>query len=342
LAKKRDANINIDKSLLLKKRIEEGRLRIKNQSRTCLFPGCPKKAISSHVLQAKGILKGIVDSSNHFYSIGHVPIFEMDEDNLFKVAKVGINKGYTFPGFCNDHDAKLFIDIENHPIDLRNKRNQALFTYRTVCLEFRKQEIYLEISKDLLNAHYEIEPDKHHMLFIQPAEQAVKDMMFYKTELEGHINNGKPSSFEMEIVELPEMKICFSAALSIDDPTNEFASEVDEYGRPRKDPLAVSILNYFPYQGRSYLVGAYHRQYFCNWTKTLLGDLKRGINIKKIISDILTYRLEFWGISPQLYDSIADTTKRKFISEVHAHRENFGLDIETDFNLFSEQNVKTN
>lgn len=310
-------------------------MKIKNSVRTCLYPECTKRAISSHVLQEKGILKGIVDTTSHFYSIGHVPIFEMSEDKFFKVLKVGINKGYTFPGFCNEHDTQLFIDIETHPIDLANKRNQALFTYRAVCLELRKQEIYLEISKDILKAHYEIEPDKKHVIILQPAEQAVKDMMFYKTELESEIIDGKLSNFDIEVIELPEKKICFSAALSIDDPTNEFASEVDKYGFPREDPLAASVLNYFPYNGKSYLIAAHHKKYFCNWTKSTVANLKKGKNQDKIISDVLTYRLEFWGISPVLYDSFSESKRKQLLSEAHSHARNFNLYIATDFNLFA-------
>lgn len=325
----------MDKSILLKKRLEDGRLKIKNQSRTCLFPGCKKNAISSHVLQAKGILKGIVDASNHFYSIGQVPIFEMNADNLFKVCKVGINKGYTFPGFCNEHDTQIFIDIETHPIDLSNSRNLALFVYRTVCLEFRKQEIYLEINKDILKAHYEIEPNKKHVIFLQPAEQAIQDMLFYKTELEAEIVNGKESNFQIDIAELPEHQVCFSAAMSIDDPTNEFSRDVDQYGFPKKDPLAVSVLNYFPYQEKSYFITAYHKRYFCNWTKMVVAALQSGMDSDKIVSDILTYRLEFWGISPKLYDSIPENKKKMFLSEAHQHAGNFSVGIKTDFNLFA-------
>lgn len=158
----------------------------------------------------------------------------MKSGNLFKVTRVGLNKGYTFPGFCNDHDSQLFLDIERHPIDLNNKRNQALFTYRAVCLEFRKQEIYLDLNKDIVKAHYEIEPDKKLMGMLQPAEQAVKDMMFYKTELESEIIHGKPSNFDIQVAEMAERKLCFSAAMSIEDPSNEFTSDVDEYGHPRR------------------------------------------------------------------------------------------------------------
>jgi len=325
----------MDKSMLLRKRLEDGRLKVKKQPRICLFPGCTKNAIKSHVLQEREILKGIVDDTNHFYSIGHVPIFEMTADNLFKVSRVGINKGYTFPGFCNDHDSEIFKEIETHPIDLTNKRNQALFTYRTACLEFRKQEIYLDLSKDLLKAHLEIEPEKTHIVFLQPAQPAIEDMKFYKSELEAQIIQGNRSNFEIDVVELQERQICFSAAISIEDPSNEFTSDVDQYGFLKEDPLAVSVLNYFPYRGKSYLIAAHHKKYFCNWTKSVVAELREGTNPDKIISDILTYRLEFWGIAPQLYESIPETKRQKFLAEAHAHAQNNLIDIKSDFNLFS-------
>lgn len=97
----------------------------------------------------------------------------------------------------------------------------------------------------------------------------------------------------------------------------------------------MSVLNYFPYRGKSYLIAAHHKKYFCNWTKSLVADLRNGVNPDKIISDILTYRLEFWGIAPQLYESISESKRKKFLSEAHAHAGNYHIHIKSDFNLLS-------
>lgn len=325
------------KTLLLKKRLEEGRRRVENQPRTCLIPGCSENAIKrSHVLQEREILKGIVDQTNHFYAIGHVPVFEMNSNQVFKIAKVGINDGYTFPGFCRIHDGKIFEAIEkHHPIDFSQPRNLLLFMYRTVCLELRKKEIYLDLCRDILQAYYEIEPQKIHVADFEPAEQGTRDLCFDKSEIQAELFFSGNADFEIDVLRLPQKKVCFSAVLSIEDPSNEFTQEVDIYGFPKEDPLAVSVLNYFPYRGNSILIAAHHRKYPCNWTRSLVTRLREGKNIDKIISDILTYRLEFWGIAPELYESIPEKGKRMFVAEAHDHIHNHSINIKSDFNLFS-------
>lgn len=325
----------MNNAIRLKKRLEEGRLRIMNEDKKCLFPGCNESAIGSHVLQEHGILKEIVDSTNHFYAIGHVPVFHMTEEKVFTIKKIGINAGYKFRGFCNKHDTEIFLPIEKHPIDLTDGRNQCLFAYRTVCLELSKQQTYLEINKDVLKAMYEVEPNKVHAIILQPAEYAIKDMEFYKKEIEDFIFNGKLNSFNLDLIVLPEKKICFSAAMSIEDRANKLTSDVDEYGRPNENPLPISILNYFPYRGHSYLLAAHHKRFFCNWTKSLAPKLVKTKDQDKIISDILTYRLEFWAMAPMFYERLSKDKTNKFLAEAHAYSGHFNIDINTEFNLFT-------
>jgi hypothetical protein len=325
----------MDTQLALKVRLEKDRKHIYNRSRTCLFENCQKVAIGSHVLQKRPIINSIVDSTNHFYTIKNSTLFESTAEQHFSIVKVGIDNGYKFPGFCNEHDTAIFKDIETHPVDLFNTRNQALFTYRTICLELRKQHFYLETCESLLAAHKAIEPHKIHYSNFDGAKLAIKDLVFFKKELEAELRTGVFRNNLLTTVELPEKKICFSASLTIHDPKNKHTWEYDEYGRTKTTPLAPTTLNYFPYIGKSYIILATHKAFPCYWTKRLIENLKNTSSIDKIISDILTYRLEFWGISPDLYESIPEAKKIQFMRESEKNYDNFNFDINTTFNLFN-------
>ncbi|MDA3613302.1 hypothetical protein [Polluticaenibacter yanchengensis] len=324
----------MDKSNQLKNKLEKGRQQILKKTRKCLIAGCNNNAILSHVLQQKPILKDISDITNRFYSIKNRSIFNMKENDLFEIKKLGINDCYKFPGFCSQHDNNLFKLIENHPIDLHNIKSLQLFSYRTVCLELRNKEIYLELVKHKMKIYEEIFPNKINYLESNPAELAIKDLTFYKKEFEVDLNNNSSSKFNLEIIELPLKRICFSSTLSIDDKNNPHTFEYDQYGEERTEPLSTSILNYFPYDDKSYLIIATHKKYYCNWTNELIKELKNKSNVDKILSDLLTYRLELWGISPEIFENIPLNKIEKFKSESHSNWNNYKYKITSDFNLF--------
>lgn len=325
----------MNKQLELKNKLNEEQRRILTCPRECLHPGCTATAIGSHVLQKHPILKSIVDKTNHFYWVKIPSIFEMREDKHFSISKVGLDSGYKFPGFCNEHDSGLFKDIETHPVDLFNARNQALFTYRAICLELRKKEFYLETCQSILATHKAVEPHKFHYVDFEPARLAIKDLEFFKLELEADLNSGTINKHNFTTLVLPEKKICLSSSLTIFDPQNKLTWEEDEYGRTRQSPLVTSTINYFPYQGQSYMILATHKKFPCRWTKELILSLSNKNRIDKILSDLLTYRAEFWGISPDIYESIPDDKKVRFLQESEANWDNYDFNISTSFNLFS-------
>lgn len=324
----------MDTTILLKIKLEKGRQNVFKKSRPCLVESCPNNAIGSHVLQQEGILNNIADNTNHFYSINLRSVFNMKENDLFEIKKLGINDCYKFPGFCNLHDSQIFKLIETHPIDFSNPKSLQLFSYRTICLEYRKKEIDLELVKNKLDVYKEVFPDKLHYVDFRPAEIAIKDLMFYKTEFETDLNNNSNSNFDLTLIELPLKKVCFSSTLSIYDKNNEHTFEYDKYGAERTEPLAASVLNYFPYNNKSYLIVATHKKYFCNWTRDLIKNLQNKIDIDKTISDLLTYRLGLWGIAPEIFESISKDKIEKFKLASHLHSDDHEYTIKSDFNLF--------
>lgn len=323
----------MESNIHLLNRLQKGRQDTFNKKRTCLAKGCNKTAIKSHVLQRKGILYNITDNTNHFYAIWYPTIHDFETYGSFNIKKVGLNDGYSFYGFCSTHDNDIFLPIETHPINFSAKNILALFTYRTICLEYRKKQIYYEQGIDVIAAYREIEPNKIHYLDNKPALLAVNDLEFYKAELEDELENSS-SNFEYEIISLNEKKVCFSSPLSIHDPTNEYTWEYDEYGNERTEPLATSVWNFFPYKGKSYLIIATHEKYKCLWTESMKVAFKKPENVDKLISDFLTYRLEHWGISSSIYESLSKQKIDDFLKESKLHWDSYNCNIKSDFNLF--------
>jgi len=329
------AVILMEGNIRLINRLQKGRQDIFNKKRNCLAKGCSEAAIKSHVLQRKRILNNITDDTNHFYGIWYPNIHDFDTHGSFNIKKIGLNEGYSFYGFCSNHDNDIFLPIETHPIDFTNKHILRLFTYRTICLEYRKKQIYYEQGKDVLAALKEIEPNKLHYLNNGPAYLALNDLEFYKSQLEEELESTTSSNFDYEVITLNEKKICFSSPLTIYDPSNEHTWEYDKYGVERTEPLATSIWNFFPYGGKSYLIVATHKKYKCRWAEDMKTAFKEAKNVDKLISDFLTYRLEFWGISPSIYETLSQQAIADFLLESRMNWDNYDYTIKTNFNLFA-------
>lgn len=325
----------MESDIQIKKVLEARRSSIYKKDRVCLYPGCTQNAIGSHVLQRAGILSNITDSTNHFYSIKKINLFEMNESKHFIVDKVGIKDGYKFPGFCSHHDDAVFKLVETHPINLESPIVQALFSYRTLCLELRNKEIELEIHDAIYKTLKELRPTQFHYIDTEPIKLGIRDLQFFKSELEREVIKNKASKFIHKKVSFDEFKICFSASLTIYDPNNPLTHEEDKYGRTKTTPLASSILNCFPYQGKSHIIVSMHKDYPCHWATGLTKSISSTTDLGKILSDILTYRLEFWGIQPKLYESIPKEKISIFLKESEDYYDDYSFDIKTKFNLFN-------
>ncbi|WP_416439573.1 hypothetical protein [Phnomibacter sp. MR] len=323
-----------EKSFLLKNKLEKERQKVLRKSRYCLVHNCLNNAGGSHVFQRKGVLNNIADTTNHFYSISLRSVFNLKENDLFEIKRLGIDNCFKFPGFCNYHDNEIFKFIETHPIDFANPKSLQLFSYRTACLEYRNKEIYLEFIRSKLSVYRDIFPDKIHFIETRPAEIAIKDLLFYKSEFEVDLSNNSNLNYDLTLIELPLKRVCFSSALSIYDKKNKHTFRYDKYGEERTEPLSTSFLNYFPYNDRSLLIIATHKKYFCNWTGELIKKLQNQINYDKIISDLLTYRVELWGIATDVFESISADKINEFKIQSHKYVNNYNYKIDSEFNLF--------
>jgi hypothetical protein len=159
----------------------------------CFAPGlaCTSKAIKSHSIQNSRTLDLLARD-------GHVKMIVQNprRDSLtIDFGDVGRNDASTFSGFCSEHDAKLFLAIDNHPFNSNNPEQLFLLAYRSVARELhacmagaiRLQQSYqkrIELGIDNGN-----EPEDAGMLALDRM-MASYDTYCYKTRLDDDLLNG--------------------------------------------------------------------------------------------------------------------------------------------------------
>lgn len=121
--------------------------KARKKSYSCFFPGCLKKAISSHSQSKSSSLKNIQENGlvviKDFFAFPKNPIPNWEEISLIKVS--------TFPGFCSTHDDALFKKVDS--INDINISSNALASvaFRTFAMEMRKKEYFADMIDSIMN-----------------------------------------------------------------------------------------------------------------------------------------------------------------------------------------------
>ena len=296
-----------------------------------MFHNCKKQAIKSHVLQKNGILKEI-SVKRHLIQLVPPNPFQMHEKGIFDFKSIGVNNVYTFPGFCQNHDTSLFKAIEsNKDLKFNNKNQQALFSYRGLCQEIRRKEISIEWMDDLKN-HLRPPLSILSDSLVEGYKIGIKNLSFFKSKLENAIISDDYSSFSFTTVEIPKIDLCISVVLNIKNSNLILDKETT--------PFETSFINIFPKKDKSMIICGYHKDYPCKWTVDFLEKIKDAstTEILKELSDLITLRLEFWTMSPKLFNQIdkddLEEYKKIFTENIFNHDSK----LITDLNIF--RNIK--
>ena len=298
--------------------------------RKCLIDGCKNEAIKSHALQKNGILKQISEK-NHLYQFSNVSPFQKQTKGSFELLKIGINDAYTFQGFCNKHDSSIFKPIEIKDFDISDDSSISLFSYRALCQEIRRKESAIDFTNAMILTKYNPSIVEFFTDYKSGLENGLKNLNYFKTELESNKSN-----FTHKICEIPKIEICLSAPLNIYDKNNFLTETHNDFGEVLNNPFVTSFLNIFPFNNKSYVMISIHNNFKCNWTIELFDKFQ---NIKstehlKLISDLITTRIEFWCISPKLKQNISTEKINELIQIWSKEVLNFDYVIETKLNLF--------
>ncbi len=112
--------------------------KFQNNNR-CLYPGCSKEPIGSHVI-AESVLEQLADNEGKVLtwnvSDNDIVVNTLqghEWDRVYKQPRrVGIRQEVTYPIFCSEHDNGIFAELEDtgftfHPMQV------ALLAYRALC-----------------------------------------------------------------------------------------------------------------------------------------------------------------------------------------------------------------
>ena len=291
----------------------------------CIIDGCNESAINSHLLQKNGILNNVVEN-------GH--IIEMKMEDYFKwkpnkapirfVSK-GVNDAFSLKLFCNNHDTRLFKDVENHPLDLKNYRNQLLLSYRVICAEIRKKEIGIEYNIRILNSRtlFGIIDKQSIELFVKGSKIGIEDLMHYKSLIEQELE--KPNSqFLFEVYKYPLIQVFCAASFSISPE------------KQNQQPWKTVFIHGIPYDSNFYIIVGYHKDYVSDWILKYVQDWA-NLNEAKLeekLTNLFATRVENWGISPNLFRTISKEKIDIFINFFQKNTMSYDENLKLDLNLF--------
>lgn len=296
------------------------------ESWPCMHPNCTKQAINSHLLQRHGILDNIVENG-HFYQLMPSNAFTTkNTGKLFDFKKVGLNQGFSWPLFCNEHDSNVFKEIEKkEDIDFDNYRIQLLFSYRALCSELRKNQMEICFYKKLYDTNKTLFSN---VLMLIPGKlQTIEDYRFYESEFINDLKDNT-NNFTFYHYDFPKFGLSASAAFSYVKQT------IDKELSPL--PWECCFLNIIPQKSKTSVIIGYNNDRknnaLVNYCKSW--DTTDKYEIEKLFSDFCTLWAENWCISSSLYQKI-ETKKEDFYRFYLNHGHSFDYNRNhIDFNLF--------
>ena len=138
--------MTLNKDRTYKKIVSQISINLKKKKWQCLVDDCQKPSINSHLLQKNGILSSISEN-NHVIETKLVEPFKWEKNKLpIQMSLIGQKNAFSWPIFCDEHDTKLFNEIENKTIDLNSYNTFLLLSYRVTTAEIRKKEIGIEFD----------------------------------------------------------------------------------------------------------------------------------------------------------------------------------------------------
>ena len=287
--------------------------KAKSETNICMHPNCNEKDINSHIMQKNGILSSIADDKHLWESsIDH---FKKEYTRLHKK---GINKIYTFTGFCNNHDSSIFSKIETEgAIDFQDYESCLLFALRTTYNELWLKEVVIKMQECVIN-HSGVDTDNQMLReTIRQNELGIKDLEHYTKSMWNDLEN-KTQSFVFEHREMDYKEICLNAIFTYDT-----SSEIMDY---HKDDTAK--------------VKSYVNLFFKE-------NIKRT---HKRLSSLIIFNCETWVCSNTFYKEKFEGLDSEFFKAMKFSAKNgnerktfnfdlFKTDFKTTFKNFINKNV---
>lgn len=113
----------------------------------CFYLDCSQKPIRAHSIQNNRILIQIA-RNGIVLKVGFIPTAYGLEIDL---VEEGRGKASTFPGFCSEHDTKLFLPIESKEYIPGDLEQEYLFAYRALAKEHNTKQKALRVIERIVN-----------------------------------------------------------------------------------------------------------------------------------------------------------------------------------------------
>lgn len=306
--------------------------KAKSETNVCMHPNCNEKAIKSHIMQKNGILSSIAEDKHLWES--SVDHFKRE---YIGFRKKGINKIYTFPGFCNNHDRSIFSKIETEgAIDFQDYESCLLFALRTTYNELWLKEVVVKMQECVIN-HSGVDTDKKKLReLVRQNKLGIIDLSYYTKSMWSDLEN-KNKSFVFQHREMKYEEICLNALFTYDT-----SSEIEDYlYKNGKDMSRTSgiFISYFPYNGKSILLMGYHKDDTAKVKSYVNLFFKENFKrTQKRLSSLIILNCETWICSDTFYKEKFEGLDSEFFKAMELsikngnERKTFGFDLfKTDF-----------
>ena len=301
--------------------------------RKCLL--CNDLSINSHLLQKNGILNNI-SVNGHIIQMRPKDFAVDHADGIIDIKKIGINRGMLYFLFCNSHDTTVFNNIEQKKFDISEYQNQLLFSYRSLCAEYRKKEMNIDIFSRIINSH--LLATNYNLIDLASIQKEANEMgnldiLFYKDEFEKELFHNSVNSFVFEVFEFDFLPLSASAVYTPIDPKYHTM----KYLQNPKNTLNIMFVNIIPINNKLYILFGYHKDKIDNWIKSYISSWKEISNkeLSEKLTDLVSTKIETWAISPEYFEQIAPEDLRKFKKYWNEHAMDLRINQNIDFNLFS-------
>lgn len=310
---------------------------VNNKDWECLFSDCSNSSINSHFLQQNGVLDIIADNG-HIYELKKNNLFQMEKKGEFGFYKIGVNKGFSLPLFCKEHDCSIFKPIETENHSFNNYKTQLLFSYRACCNEIRRKQRIFEINNRIINSNRlqnrfvkEITASQNNGLKL-----GIQDLHYFRKYFENDlVDLNSSKSFTFYTYTLPKFDLCVSGTFSPID-----LSDLSKNYMEQEEPLDTIFLNLIPTENNLKMIIGYHNNHVNQWIENYVNSwhITNDSEVMKMLTELLSTRMNSWCLSPRLYSQFSQQTINKFLNYWNNNYMNIDYDQHTDFNLFENNN----
>lgn len=337
----------------IKRETDQNMKKLKRKKRFCMFENCKKVAINSHVFQQNRILNQLCHK-NHLYQLSSNSQFDIFDKGLVTLRKFGINQAFSFYGFCKNHDDNLFASIEKGvDIDFTDVKSVLLLSYKNICNEIYRETVAMEqfqfmydLYLKLLNTETNLTTNrklhicknlKNFSIAKQDFLHNIKNLSYFKEELEKDNNNIGEQKFIYDVIKIPKVELCLAAALDIYNSNDLNTINYDKEKQQYVVPHVTSMINIFPYKECTYITTVVHKEFPCTWTLEFQKRVKESDleEVGKLLTHLLIYRTEYWCISEDLKQKIGNQKIEMLYKLFQNNLSDFNAHFSSDFNLFS-------